>query len=53
MLLVEDNEINLQVARELLEKAGLIVTIAHYGKEAIKEVEGSEFDLVLMDVQMP
>ncbi len=34
-------------------KAGLIVTIANNGKEAIKEVEGSEFDLVLMDVQMP
>ena len=54
VLLAEDNEINQQVATELLvEKAGLIVTIANNGKEAIKEVEGSEFDLVLMDVQMP
>ena len=53
VLLAEDNEINQQVARELLEKAGLIVTISNNGKEAIKEIEGSEFDLVLMDVQMP
>ena len=53
VLLAEDNEINQQVATELLEKAGLRVTIANNGKEAIKAIEGSEFDLVLMDVQMP
>ncbi|MHC4454889.1 MAG: response regulator, partial [Planctomycetota bacterium] len=53
VLLAEDNEINQQVATELLVKAGLIVTLANNGKEAIKEIEGSEFDLVLMDVQMP
>ena len=53
VLLTEDNEINQQVARELLEKAGLIVTIANNGKEAIEKVESSEFDLILMDVQMP
>jgi len=53
VLLAEDNEINQQVATELLVKAGLIVTLANNGKEAIKAVEESEFDLVLMDVQMP
>jgi PAS domain S-box-containing protein len=53
VLLAEDNEINQQVATELLKKAGLSVTIANNGKEAIKAVEGTEFDLVLMDVQMP
>jgi polar amino acid transport system substrate-binding protein len=53
VLLAEDNEINQQVARELLEKAGLRVTIANNGKEAIEKVEGSEFELVFMDVQMP
>ena len=37
----------------MLEKVGLRVTIANNGKEAIKAVEGTEFDLVLMDVQMP
>lgn len=53
VLLAEDNEINQQVATELLEKAGLTVKIANNGKEAIKAIEGSEFDLVFMDVQMP
>ncbi|MCP4271985.1 MAG: response regulator [Gammaproteobacteria bacterium] len=53
VLLTEDNEINQQVARELLEKAGLIVTIANNGKEAVKAVESTEFELVFMDVQMP
>jgi CheY-like chemotaxis protein len=53
VLLVEDNEINQRVAAELLEKASLNVTIANNGKEAIKALEGSEVDLVLMDVQMP
>jgi len=53
VLLAEDNAINQQVATELLEKAGLIVTIANNGKEAIEKVEGSEFELVFMDVQMP
>ncbi|MCP4252832.1 MAG: response regulator, partial [Candidatus Scalindua sp.] len=53
VLLAEDNEINQQVARELLEKAGLIVTIANNGKEVVEKVEGSEFELVFMDVQMP
>ena len=53
VLLAEDNAINQQVARELLEKAGLGVTIANNGKEAIEKIEGSEFDLVFMDVQMP
>ncbi len=53
VLLVEDNDINQQVANELLEKAGLIVNISNNGKEAIEKVESSEFDLILMDVQMP
>ena len=46
VLLAEDNEINQQVARELLEKVGLSVTIANNGKEAIEKIEGSEFDLI-------
>ena len=53
VLLAEDNEINQQVAKELLEKAGLRVTIANNGKEAIKAIEGLDFNLVLMDLQMP
>ncbi|MEE9233044.1 MAG: response regulator, partial [Nitrospirales bacterium] len=53
VLLVEDNEINQQVATELLEKAGIIVTIANNGKEAIEKMKKTKFDLALMDVQMP
>ncbi|NGZ06855.1 MAG: response regulator [Magnetococcales bacterium] len=53
VLLVEDNEINQQVARELLEEVGIMVTIAANGQEAIVTVQKESFDLVLMDVQMP
>lgn len=53
VLLVEDNEINQQVATELLEQAHVIVTVAKNGKEAIMEIEETQFDLVLMDLQMP
>ena len=53
VLLVEDNEINQEVARELLEGAGLPVTIAANGEEAVKAVKENNFEAVLMDVQMP
>jgi signal transduction histidine kinase/DNA-binding response OmpR family regulator len=61
ILVVEDNEINQQVARELLESAGAIVTIARHGGEAVKRLTRSgadaapnpAFDIVLMDLQMP
>jgi CheY-like chemotaxis protein len=53
ILLVEDNEINQQVARELLEGVGLPVTIATNGDEAVRAVKEKDFEAVLMDVQMP
>jgi len=53
LLLVEDNEINQQVAREILEGAGLNVTIATNGREAVNAVKENNYDAVLMDVQMP
>ncbi|UCD77922.1 MAG: response regulator, partial [Desulfobacterales bacterium] len=53
ILLVEDNEINQQVAKEVLEGAGLIVTIANNGQEAVDAVKETDYDAVLMDVQMP
>jgi len=53
VLVVEDNEINRQVARELLSLAGLQVTEAHNGYEALEKVAKEAFDVVLMDVQMP
>ncbi|MDK9706194.1 MAG: transporter substrate-binding domain-containing protein [Desulforhopalus sp.] len=53
ILLVEDNEINQQVAAELLAQARLFVDIAGNGKEAVAMVKSSAYDAVLMDIQMP
>jgi PAS domain S-box-containing protein len=55
LLLVEDNAINQQVARELLEDEGFWVEIAGNGKEAVDKVVEQEgrYDAVLMDLQMP
>ena len=53
LLLVEDNEINQQVASELLEGAGFLVDIANNGREGIEAVAKGDYDLVLMDIQMP
>ena len=53
VLLVEDNEINQQVAREILEGAGLNVTVATNGLQAVDAVKAGVYDAVLMDVQMP
>ncbi len=53
LLLAEDNEINQQVARELLEKAGVAVAIVENGEEAIARLWEEKFDGVLMDMQMP
>lgn len=54
ILLVEDHEINRQVAVELLEKAGAKVVVAENGQRALDLLEsGQEVDLVLMDIQMP
>jgi PAS domain S-box-containing protein len=55
VLIVEDNEINQQVARELLEGFGLIVQVAGNGREAVEAVlaDQATFDAVLMDLQMP
>jgi CheY-like chemotaxis protein len=53
VLLVEDNDINQQVARELLEDAGLVVEVADNGQIALDMVRRSFYDLVFMDMQMP
>ena len=53
ILLVEDNEINQQVAQELMEDAGMLVTIANHGQEALKQLQQDDFDGILMDMQMP
>jgi two-component system sensor histidine kinase/response regulator len=53
ILLVEDNDINQQVARELLEDAGLVVEVAGNGEVALRMVQAAPYDLVFMDMQMP
>jgi two-component system, sensor histidine kinase and response regulator len=53
VLLVEDNDINQQVARELLEDAGLSVDVASDGRVALDMVQRAAYDLVFMDMQMP
>lgn len=53
VLLVEDNEINQEVAREMLSDFNMIVTLAENGKDAITAIEKNAFDIVFMDVQMP
>jgi two-component system sensor histidine kinase/response regulator len=53
ILLVEDNEMNLDLAIELLQDVGADVTIARNGLEALNHVDSLTFDCVLMDIQMP
>ena len=56
VLLVEDNDLNMEIAQFILENAGAVVTKAFNGKEAVEIFEGSEegeFDVILMDIMMP
>ncbi|MBF0185057.1 MAG: response regulator [Magnetococcales bacterium] len=53
LLLAEDNEINQQVASELLQMVGIHVTIAHNGQQAVDLATKHRYDAILMDLQMP
>jgi PAS domain S-box-containing protein len=53
VLLVEDNEINQQVAQEILQGAGLKVTVANNGREGVEAAMQTQYDAILMDIQMP
>lgn len=53
VLAVEDNELNRMVLQVILKKCEVTVSMAHNGQEAIEMIQGNEFDIVLMDVQMP
>lgn len=53
ILIVEDNEINQEVAREVLSQAVHSIDLANNGKEAVEMVSQKLYDCVLMDVQMP
>jgi CheY-like chemotaxis protein len=53
VLLAEDNAINRELSMRLLTKRGHTVVVAENGKQAVQAVEQQDFDVVLMDVQMP
>ena len=53
ILLAEDNDINQQIACELLQDAGFVVEVAENGLIALEMVQKAAYDLVLMDMQMP
>jgi PAS domain S-box-containing protein len=53
ILLVDDNDVNRQVARSILTKAGCLVEVAQNGFEALQKVQEQYFDVVFMDIQMP
>ena len=53
ILLVDDNELNLVVAKELLKPLRMQIDTAENGLQAVKMVRGSQYDLVLMDHMMP
>ena len=53
ILLVEDNELNQEVGAELLKAEGFVVDIAEHGGIALERLASADYDLVLMDMQMP
>lgn len=53
ILVAEDNKINQVVTKNLLKKKGYSCTIVQNGKEAIEQVKTNDYDLVLMDINMP
>ena len=53
VLLVDDNLINIMVGKQILEKSNLQVEVAHDGLIALKKVKEEDFDIILMDIQMP
>ena len=56
MLLVEDNELNIEIAKFMLEDAGALVEVAMDGEQAVSaylDADPGEYDVVLMDIMMP
>ncbi|MDE2565904.1 MAG: response regulator, partial [Burkholderiales bacterium] len=53
VLLVEDNEVNREVALAMLDRVGLVVEMAADGQEAVAKARAAAYELVLMDMQMP
>jgi len=50
---VEDNELNQEVATELLRDVGFVVELAENGQIALNKIRSAQYDIVLMDMQMP
>jgi signal transduction histidine kinase/CheY-like chemotaxis protein len=53
VLLVEDNRLNQEVATQFLRRTGLVVSVAENGRIALERLAEAQFDVVLMDCQMP
>ena len=53
ILLAEDNPLNQEVAQALLEETGLVVDLAENGQQALDMARGTQYALILMDIQMP
>jgi signal transduction histidine kinase/ligand-binding sensor domain-containing protein/CheY-like chemotaxis protein len=53
ILVAEDNEINQIIARKLLTSKGATVEMVENGKQAVEKVEKNDYDIILMDIQMP
>ncbi|MFQ5637148.1 MAG: ATP-binding protein [bacterium] len=53
LLLVEDNPDNQMLTKRILEKSGYLVDVADNGKIAVEAVQRTDYDLILMDIQMP
>jgi PAS domain S-box-containing protein len=52
-LLTEDTKVNQLVATKMLSKLGIVVTVANNGEEAVQSLQKNNYDIVLMDIQMP
>ncbi len=53
ILLAEDDDVNRLAGRRIMEKCGYRVDVAKDGREAVSQVEANDYDLILMDIQMP
>jgi signal transduction histidine kinase/CheY-like chemotaxis protein len=53
VLIVDDNEINILIAKRILAKWGLVIDFASNGYEAIERIAAKRYDLIFMDIQMP